>query len=126
MSHTLGAGSSTPSKRRVPADFETPTHRRKTDSQSSKRVTAANIEDKILVDGRGQIRTQVTRDDFEKSFFSHLKQDVETLQDHAGYFNITETQKWGEEDLYREVLKPNMEQMCLVSLPFFHASLCLC
>ncbi|KAM0798194.1 hypothetical protein BDR22DRAFT_974686 [Usnea florida] len=116
MSHTLGAGSSTHSKRRVPDNFET------SDSQSSKRVRAVQIEDRILVDGRGQIRTHVTCDDFQKSFFSHLKQNVEIHPDHTGYFNIPESEKWGKADLYREVLKPNMEQMCLNLNP--HLRLC--
>lgn len=123
------AGLSTPSKKRVSrSEFETPTNRRFSEPQSSNSHTqsADDIEDQVLIEGRGQMRIDVPRDEFHKSFLSRLKQDVEPLESHTGYYSITESQLWGEEIFYQNVLKSSMEDMCAASIPFFHASYCPC
>ena len=83
------ASPSTPSKRRVSQpEFAAPTSGRDSEPRSSASIppSATALEERILVTGRGRRVTDAPRNEFQKSFLSRLKHDVDTAPRHAAYF----------------------------------------
>ena len=120
------ASPSTPSKERVSRpEFATPTSGRDSEPRSSVSIppSAKALEERIIITGRGRIVTDVPRDEFQKSFLSRLKQDVHPSPRHAAYFQVTQSQEWGEQRFYQDVLKSSIETMCAASTPLFISSL---